>query len=128
MLMDSTPNPGVPPRTISRARRRSLGGMRFRFAPNVEQCLTMLAELETGLGGERDAAHVVGPSIITVRCWKRRKRMSVPARRLVWLVWALVLHPETVQTVGDLVTWGRLDSKARSEGDTLLPASKSPQY
>jgi hypothetical protein len=33
--------------------------------------------------------------------------MSIPSRRLVWVIWARVLHPETIQRLGDLVTWGK---------------------
>jgi hypothetical protein len=86
---------------------RLFGRMRFLLAPTVEQCLIMVGQLEAEFGGERRAVAFIGPSLISVRSWKRRKRMSIPSRRLVWLVWALVLHPETLQGPGDLVTWGR---------------------
>ena len=88
--------------------RRLLGRFRFMFAPTVEQCLRMVEDLEKEFGGERAAAEVLGPSVITVRAWKRRRKMSVPSRRLVWLIWALTLHPEQIQSVVDLMTWGRL--------------------
>ena|ERR1035441_1674103 len=88
--------------------RRLLGRFRFMFAPTVEQCLRMVEDLERRFGGERAAAEIIGPSVITVRAWKRRRKMSVPSRRLVWLIWALTLHPERIQSVHDLVTWGRL--------------------
>ena len=88
--------------------RRLLGRFRFMFAPTVEQCLRMVEDLERRFGGERAAAEIIGPSVITVRAWKRRRKMSVPSRRLVWLIWALTLHPERIQSVDDLVTWGRL--------------------
>jgi len=88
--------------------RRVLGRFRFIFAPTVDQCLCMVEDLERKFGGERAAAEIIGPSIITVRAWKHRRKMSVPSRRLVWLIWALTLHPERIQSVEDLVTWGRL--------------------
>ena len=75
----------------------------------------MLDELEAAFGGERRTAQVIGPSIITIRSWKRRRRMSVPARRIVWLTWAVTLHSEEIQTVDDLVTWGKLRREARPE-------------
>jgi len=78
------------------------------LAPSIEQCLGMFGEIENEVGGERQAAAVVGPSLITVRSWKRRKSMSVPSRRLVWLVWVLLLHPKHIRSLDDLVTWGRL--------------------
>ena len=73
----------------------------------------MVRDLESEFGGERAAAEVLGPSIITVRAWKRRRTMSVPSRRLVWLIWALTLHPEQVQSVDGLLTWGRFRTERR---------------
>ena len=90
--------------------RRLLGRFRFIFAPTVDQCLRMVEDLEREFGGERVAAEIIGPSVITVRAWKRRRKMSVPSRRLVWLIWSLTLHPEQIQSVNDLVTWGRLSA------------------
>jgi hypothetical protein len=95
-------------RRVMHGFRRSLGRFRFIFAPTIEQSLRMVEDLEKEFGGERAAAEVLGPSVITVRAWKRRRKMSVPSRRLVWLIWALTLHPEQVQSVDDLLTWGRL--------------------
>src|ERR1035441_6087569 len=69
--------------------RRLLGRFRFMFAPTVEQCLRMVEDLERRFGGERAAAEIIGPSVITVRAWKRRRKMSVPSRRLVWLIWGV---------------------------------------
>ena len=94
-------------RVVARTRRNA-GRARFLFAPTVAQCLRMVGDLEKGFGGERAAAEIIGPSVITVQSWKRRRTMSVPSRRLVWLIWALTLHPERIQSVDDLVTWGRL--------------------
>ena len=88
--------------------RRLLGRFRFMFAPTIEQCLHMVEDLEKEFGRERAAAEVLGPSVITVRAWKRRRKMSVPSRRLVWLILALTLHPEQLQSVPDPVAWGRL--------------------
>jgi hypothetical protein len=87
---------------------RTLGRRRFVFALTADECLSRLGELEAAPGGQRAAAEVLGPSLTTMRAWKRRRRMSVPSRRLIWLVWALCLHPETIQDLTDLVTWGKL--------------------
>lgn len=86
---------------------RRLGRMRFLCAPRVGRCLAMLTELEAYLGDERRLAAVVGPSLVTLRSWRRRKTMSIPSRRLVWLTWAILLHPDMVQTPNDLVVWGK---------------------
>lgn len=96
-------------RTVRREQRtrRYFARVRFLFAPGVEKCLAMLAQLEDYFGSERRAAAVIGPSLITLRSWKRRKTMSVPSRRLVWLVWAIVLHREQIETVDDLIAGNR---------------------
>jgi hypothetical protein len=84
-----------------------LPGLRWLFAPTMDECLAMLRDLEAAYGGQRRAAEIVGVSVITLQSWKRRKTMSIPSRRLVWFIWAFLLHPERVQDEFDLVTWGR---------------------
>jgi hypothetical protein len=40
--------------------------------------------------------------------WREGRRLSSgSSRRLIWLTWALCLHPERLKTDFDLVTWGR---------------------
>jgi hypothetical protein len=66
MLMQScNGNTGQPDRAV-RVLFRAVARVRFQFARKVPQCLGMLAELEAALGGEREAAAVIGPSIITL--------------------------------------------------------------
>ena len=113
-------------RRIMHGIRRSLGRFRFLLAPTVDQCLRMVEDLEREFGGERAAAEIIGPSVITVRAWKRRRKMSVPSRRLVWLIWALTLQPEQIQSVNDLVIWGRHSAgqgRARGLADLVPQAA-----
>jgi hypothetical protein len=35
------------------------------------------------------------------------------ARRAIWLVWCLCLHPERLESLEDLVTWGRFHAERR---------------
>jgi hypothetical protein len=67
----------------------------------------MLRDLETAFGGERGAAEVTGVSVITLRSWKHRQTVSIPSRRVIWHHWALLLNPDTIQTVFDFAAWGR---------------------
>ena len=105
----------------SRRLRRVCGRMRFLFAPTTAECLVMIAEIEALFGGERWAAMVIGPSLITLRSWKRRGTMSVPSRRLVWLVWVLLLHPERVRNLPQLILWGGFAADRHVSSSALRP-------
>ena len=81
--------------------------MVFVLRPSDAEFDTMLAQLGQVFPG-RDLASVLGISILTLDGWRKRKNGPCAAsRKLVWLLWALFLHPGRVQTVFDLVTWGR---------------------
>ena len=68
----------------------------------------MVTDLEKVLGDERSVAYVLGSSLIALTSWRRRGRMSMPARKLVWITWALVCSPESIQSVEHLIVWGRV--------------------
>ena len=53
-------------------------------------------------------AAVLGVSRMTLERWSRREVVSASTRRVVWLYWCLILHPERCRTLMDHVTWGRL--------------------
>lgn len=75
----------------------------------------MLADLQRVFPGAQ-LPNVLGIPFRSLRNWTvTRLPPSDPARRAVWLVWCLVLHPARLSTVFDLVTWGRFrrDRKAR---------------
>ena len=64
--------------------------------------------------GFRSAAAVVGVPGLTLRGWQqRRKNPSYAAKRAIWLVWCLLLHPDRLTSLEDLVTWGRLKTVRR---------------
>lgn len=53
-------------------------------------------------------ANVLGVAHCTLYAWKAQlNEPSDAARRMIWLVWCLVLHPARLQTVFDITTWGR---------------------
>jgi hypothetical protein len=68
----------------------------------------MLQDLYSAMGGERALAEILKVSVRNVRAWRNRQcRLSDGAASLVWLTWVLLLHPERLKTLHDLVTWGR---------------------
>lgn len=88
----------------------------FTLRPTNVEFYTMLAQLGQVFPG-RDLASVLGISILTLDGWRKRKNGPCAAsRKLVWLLWALILHPGRVQTVFDLVTWGRFRVDRRRLG------------
>lgn len=68
----------------------------------------MLAELREALGGDRAVTEVLGVSRRTLNSWRYGQAdASTAATRAVWLTWILLLHPERLTSVYDLVCWGR---------------------
>lgn len=82
--------------------------IRRASVPPVHHVLSMLRELREWAGSERECACILGLPVLTVRNWLvgRRKPQDIPSRRVVWLTWALVLHPDQCQTKHDLIFWG----------------------
>ena len=67
----------------------------------------MLSDLRRVFPGAQ-LPNLLGVPFRTVEHWQNGFRNpSDAARRMVWLVWCLVLHPSRLQTVFDLATWGR---------------------
>ena len=64
--------------------------------------------------GRHDTVALLGIPWITVRCWQaRRRKPDACSRRAIWLVWCVVLHPERLESLEDLATWGRLKTEVR---------------
>ena len=85
------------------------------LAPSPGEFRAMLADLRRVFPG-RELPNVLGVSSMTLEAWAMGiRKPTSPARRMVWLVWCLVLHPSRLQTVFDLATWGRFrrDRKRR---------------
>ena len=84
---------------------------RFALAPDKEFIRDCLAELKAAYG-VRGVSARLGVSGVTVQAWERGRGLGkLPARRLIWLTWAVCLHPECIKTDFDLVTWGRFRHK-----------------
>lgn len=86
--------------------------LQFAAARSESECVDMLRDLEGKFGGERGAAQLIGVSVLTLRSWRERQSMSVPSRRVIWLIWALVSAPEQLATVWDVMMWGRFTGNA----------------
>ena len=62
--------------------------------------------------GRRDACACLGVSALTVNAWRERRRTpSAAARRCIWFLWCLLFHPDRLQALEDLATWGRLKER-----------------
>jgi hypothetical protein len=86
----------------------------------------MLLQLHSDLGRVRLLA-ILGVPWRTVMDWENGKSvMSAAARRLVWVVWCYVRHPERIGTLEDWVTWGKLRAKA-VESIEQVPESALPE-
>ena len=72
--------------------------------PEFRQQLQDLLDLA---GSQRAAAGLLGLPMLTLRHWMEAKPPPIAGRRLVWLTWCLLLHPEKIHTAFDLTTWGR---------------------
>ena len=75
----------------------------------------MLQELVDcfGLPG---ACMVLSVPRMTVNAWlDGRFRPAASAVRAVWLTWVLVLHPDRISSLADVVTWGRFRIERRSD-------------
>ena len=81
----------------------------FKLAlrPDLDAFHAQLSELEAALG-YFGTSSVLGLPTVTLDAYKSGFRLPpASARKLVWLVHQLILHPGRLQTVQDLMTWGR---------------------
>ena len=104
---------GLAPYEINRNELQKLcwlyGRSRFILAPSRAAVQQMLYELLDFCGGERQLSEYLGPSRMTVHSWFHPDAaLPHPARRLIWVFWALTFHPERCSTALDLLTWGRV--------------------
>lgn len=74
----------------------------------------MIGDLERAFGGEHGVCALLCVPVMTLRAWRGGLRVpTASAKRAVWLTWALLLHPERIQTVFDLQTWGRFRTRVK---------------
>jgi hypothetical protein len=75
----------------------------------------MLSALERKFGsvGSYD---LLGVGKVTWMQWRKHKREpNMAARKAVWLIWALALHPEQVTSLWDIATYGRFHGQQMIE-------------
>jgi hypothetical protein len=78
-----------------------------QLSPTDREFRSMLAALERKFGsvGSYD---LLGVEKSCWMMWRKKKRIpSLAARKMVWLVWSLALHPEQVTSLWDIATYGR---------------------
>jgi hypothetical protein len=81
--------------------------LKLALRPSLAEFNAQLADLERELG-YYEVSTVLGLPLCTLDSYKSgRRKPPASARKLVWLVHQLVLHPGRLQTVQDLMTWGR---------------------
>ena len=81
--------------------------LKLALRPSLEEFHAQLADLERELGYQ-GASAALGLPVCTIDAYKDgRRKPPASARKLVWLTHQLVLHPGRLQTVQDLMTWGR---------------------
>jgi hypothetical protein len=67
--------------------------------------------------GRTGTVHLLGVPALTFDGWRHGSGLSIVAnRRVIWLHWALLLHPELIQSGFDLVTWGRFQKLRARRG------------
>lgn len=76
--------------------------------PQPGEVRAMLRELRLSLGSEKALCDALAIPYRTMVAWMLGTAdPPAAAVRAVWLTWVLLCHPERVQTLFDLATWGR---------------------
>ncbi len=66
----------------------------------------MIEEL-IALMGRKELLQVMACTTQSLDDWRKGKGQTHAARKLIWLLWALYLHPERCKTTWDVITWGQ---------------------
>lgn len=75
--------------------------------PSQTECKSLLLHLQR-VYGEKSCLLLLGVPCLTFRGWRDGKtKFPASAVRAVWLIHALCLRPDRVQSLFDLATWGR---------------------
>lgn len=98
----------------------------FMTRPGMEEFHAMLRELAGEFGWHHTAA-LLGISVLTMDSWRRRKNgPCASSQKLVWLTWALLLHPDHLSNAFDLATWGRFRATKQPGQNGRLVGSPRP--
>jgi hypothetical protein len=74
----------------------------------------MLGQIQDHIGC-RSLQPALGLSVLTLRGWVSGRYVpDMAGRRVIWLVWCIVFHPERCRTLLDLATWGRFSTRERA--------------
>ena len=91
----------------------------FALAPSNDELRSMVQRLQRKFG-ERTTADLLGVSALTLRDWTNgRWRPCGASPKAIWLVHALIFHPETVDSLQAIACWGR----SKRCGDSLTESS-----
>jgi len=96
--------------------------------PTDAECRAMLADLES-VTGNRGLLSLTRLSSVLLRQYLAGSRVSHPNKRLIWLLWAQFCRPGAVQSVNDILSYGRFTSHGGPEhagkpGSILRPLSR----
>lgn len=82
------------------------------YKPSDVETLGMVRDVVRRLG-ERGAADVIGCPLMTLRHWTAGEvQPAATARRVVWVVWVLMFHPERLRSWFDWLTWARFSVRS----------------
>lgn len=71
--------------------------------------------------GEESARLLLGVPCLTYRGWRDgHYKFPASAVRAIWLVHALCLRPDRVQSLFDLATWGRFRIEVKPKGQETI--------
>ena len=75
----------------------------------------MITALKREFGSGR-VQDLLGVDSVTLSLWTRGKQSpTAAARKAVWLVWSLALHPEQITSLWDIATYGRFHGRQMLE-------------
>lgn len=78
----------------------------WSFRPSPAEAFKLFRDLLDTLGW-KGAGVVLGVSSQTVSGWAAGRPIQSTALRGLWLCWVMVCAPDRVETLFDVVTWGR---------------------
>jgi hypothetical protein len=79
--------------------------MEMSLAPFDREFRAMLADLERAYGFKGMCRLLAIPAV-TIGVWKRGKKPSHAARKCVWLLWCITMHPKKIESLWDIASWG----------------------